>query len=443
MLATRSCSYDVTSPHSSWAETEPRVWQQATGQAVRAVIDSSPGTDVIGVGLAGQMHGAVLVDARGVPTRPAVLWPDSRASAQADSWNTLGQDALASLANPVTPGMAGPILAWLAENEPDVMERSAGFVMPKDWVRSLLAGPPIGTDPSDASATLLWDVTNDGWATELAGATGVPARLLPGIHVSGDSCGETGEGTLGWGVPRDTPVSFGCADVAATLLGLEAGVGRTVITLGTGAQVVLPGVAPKAVYPARHHLYRDASEGWYAMVAVTNAGLAFKRVLDLLRVDWDDLYRPYDRSADLPGFLPFFTGERLPVPLSSSQAGWFDVGLSTQREHLLAAALEGVAFAVRRAVEVMPESDTEIDLAGGGSRSPVFTQLLADVLGRPLRLIRNRDATVQGAARLGWRAAGHEPRAVEVPCGELVEPRPSPELETRYARFVGALSGKA
>ncbi len=440
VLGSVARAYDVVSPHAGWAEIDPLTWQQATGDAVRAVLESTPHTDVVGIGLDGQMHGVVLVDQDGQPTRPAVLWPDGRAVSQADRLSQLGPESLASLANPVTPGMAGPMLAWLAENEADVVQGSSSFVLPKDWVRSLLTGWRPATDPSDASATLLWDVATDDWATTVAGASGVPTRLFPTVHASADASGDTGATARTWGLRTHVPVSFGCSDVAATLLGLEAEPGRTMITIGTGAQVVLPGVAPEKSFPPSHHLYRDAGDGWYAMVAVTNAGLALQRVLTLLNADWDELYAPYERAGEIPGFLPFFTGERLPVRLSGGQAGWFDVGLSAGREHLLAAALEGVAFAIRHAVDVMPSASTEIDLAGGGTRSPVFAQLLADVLGRPLRRVPNRDATVVGAARLGWKAAGLEAPSTGSAPDEIIEPCTSPQLEARYARFINALT---
>jgi xylulokinase len=433
-------TYDVSSPHEGWAEIDPTSWERAAQDAVAELIASAPNVEVVAVGIAGQMHGTVLVDDRGSAVRPAILWPDARAGDQLPRWRALSEELRADLANPLTAGMPGPVLGWLAEHEPGSLDRASSFVLPKDWVRSRLVASPdtATTDASDASATLLWDVRADSWASDVAAAVGVPDRLLPRVRAAADPAGEVeAEAAAAWGLPARVPVSVGCADVAGTLLGLDAQPDRTVLTVGTGAQLVLPGVGPELAGTGRprHHLYRDAGDGWYAMGAVMNGGLALGRVVELLGAGWDELYRPYDAQRRLPGFVPFFAGERVPAPLAEGQAGWFDLDLGSTRADLLAAALEGVAFTIRRAFEAMPASDEVVDLVGGGSRSPVFRQLLADVLQRPLRRLGQRDATALGAAVLGWRTLGEQgPR--QDPAGELVEPQAAGRLEERYARFL-------
>ncbi len=440
--ASASRGYPVASPHPGWAETDPALWERAAQQATAEVLASTPGVEVVAVGIDGQMHGTVLVDETGLATRPAVLWPDARASEVMDRWTGLPRKVRARLANPLTPGMPGPVLSWLAEHEPETVARSAAFVLPKDWVRSRLVSTPPCTDASDASASLLWDVQADGWSTEAAELTGVPLGLLPPVRSAESAAGGLdADAAATWGLPADIPVSVGCSDVAATLLGLDAESHRTVLTVGTGAQLVLPGITPRPTDEVRHHVYRDALGGWYAMGAIMNAGLALGRVVDLLDADWDDLYRVHDAREALPGFLPYFSGERLPKGVPAGGAGWFDVALGTTRADLLAAALEGVAFSIRRSLEVMPDSDDVIDVVGGGTRSPVFRQLLANVLGRPLCPREQRDATVLGAARLGWRAAGEKP-ATEARAGQvLVEPRAIEQIEERYARFLRHTDG--
>jgi xylulokinase len=434
-----SRTYPVAAPHEGWAEIEPALWEQAAKEAVAELLERTPDVEVVAVGIAGQMHGTVLVDEQDAPVRPAVLWPDARAGDQMPRWHGLSEDLRACLANPLTAGMPGPVLGWLAEHEPDSVGRAETFVLPKDWLRSRLV-PSRCTDASDASATLLWDVRTDGWATQVAAAVGVPGRLLPRVARAEEPAGELAPSVAAeWGLPAYVPVSVGCSDVAATLLGLDAEPHRTVLTVGTGAQLVLPGTAPgiggPGLGPVRHHLYRDAVDGWYAMGAVMNAGLALARVVELLGADWDALYRAYDPQRPLPGLVPYFAGERLPEPRDAGQAAWFDLDLGSTRADLLAAALEGVAFTIRRSFEAMPSSAEVIDLVGGGSRSPVFTQLLADVLHRPLRRLGQRDATVLGASVLGWRAAGRQPVRAGAG-GVLVEPRSLAPLDERYARFL-------
>jgi len=435
--AATSRDYAVSSPQPGWAETDPLLWERATRSAVAELMLAAPDAEVVAVGIDGQMHGTVLVDVHGAPVRAAVLWPDARASDQMPRWRNLPEGLRHSLANPLTPGMPGPVLGWLAEHEPESIARSESFVLPKDWLRSRLVPSAPRTDPSDASATLLWDVRADAWSIEVADEVGIPARLLPPVRPADESAGPLAAAAAEeWGLPAHIPVSIGCGDVAATLLGLGAEPNRMVLTVGTGAQLVLPGVDPRTTGGIRHHLYRDALDGWYAMGAIMNAGLALGRVVELMGADWDDLYQAHDPHIPLPGFVPFFAGERLPAGIEAGGAGWFDVGLATTRADLLAAALEGVAFTIRRSFEAMPASGEVVDLAGGGSRSPVFSQLLADVLHRPLRRLEQRDATVLGAARLGWRVAGPEAAPESGAAHVLVEPRTVEPLEERYARFL-------
>ncbi len=436
VLGSAQRGYPVDSPRPGRAEADPSAWERASQEATAELLATTPAVEVVAVGVDGQMHGTVLVDGDGAPVRPAVLWPDARAADQMPRWEGLPDGPRRGLANPLTPGMPGPVLGWLAEHEPDSVAAAESFVLPKDWLRSRMVGGAACTDHSDASATLLWDVSADDWSTEVAELTGVPSRLLPAVRRSSDVAGRLAEDVArSWGLPAYVPVSVGCSDVAGTLLGLDAEPGRTVLTVGTGAQLVLPGIVPACPDRVRHHLYRDALDGWFAMGAVMNAGLALGRVVELLGVDWEDLYRPHDRAAGLPGFVPFFAGERLPVARPAGGAGWFDVDLGTTRADLLAAALEGVAFSIRLAFEAMPASAEVVDLVGGGSRSPVFNQLLADVLQRPLRRRTVRDATVLGAARLGWLAAGEEVATVSADSDPLVEPGPAGPLEERFARF--------
>lgn len=435
--AATSRSYPVASLQPGWAETDPVLWERAAQEAVAELLSSAPDVEVAAVGIDGQMHGTVLVDDAGLPTRPAVLWPDARASELMARWAGLPREVRARLANPLTPGMPGPVLSWLAEHDSEAVTRSQAFVLPKDWVRSRLVDTPPCTDASDASASLLWDVQADDWCTEAAELTGIPVRLLPPVASAESAVGGLDPGAAAqWGLPAGIPVSIGCSDVAATLLGLDAEAHKMVLTVGTGAQLVLPGVTPRPTDQIRHHLYRDALEGWYAMGAIMNSGLALGRVINLLGADWEDLYRAHDAREALPGFLPYFSGERLPRGIGAGGAGWFDVGLGTSRADLLAAALEGVAFSIRRSLEVMPDSDEVVDVVGGGTRSPVFRQLLANVLGRPLCPREQRDATVLGAARLGWRAAGENPLQVVTATRALVEPRAIEQLDERYARFL-------
>jgi len=438
-LAEAHRPFAVRSPHSGWAETPPALWASATREAVAEVLSQRPDLRVMAVGLDGQMHGVVLV--RGAsPVRDAILWPDSRATAELALWQAAPENVRAALANPLTAGMAGPILAWLARHEPEAIERSDTVVSPKDWLRmQLVPGEPV-TDPSDASATLLWDVVADDWCAPLVEAAGIEARLLPRVWPSTAAVGTLAQAEAStWGLPVGIPVSVGCGDAAATLVGASAWSDQLIVTVGTGIQVISPGTKPHPNARPLHHTFASATGDYYAMAAPMNGGLALSRVRELVGAGWAELYISLDRGPGEVGsvvFLPYFAGERLPRPVPSGSAGWQGLGLDSGRSTLLRSSLEAVAFLTRRALATLPATAVaELRLAGGGTRDRRFQQLLADVLGRPVRRCRTENVTALGAARLGWAANGHDVSGAEMELEDPVAPSGNFDYDPRFGRF--------
>lgn len=440
VVAEGEAGYRVESPEEGWAETDPAHWWSALTGAVADLAPLLRSTTVRAIGLAGQMHGVVLCDASGAPLRPAVLWPDRRAEQDLQRWHGLPASDLARLANPVVPGMYGPVLAWLAAREPSTVEQAATALFPKDVLRSRLTGT-VGTDRSDASASLLWDVVSDDWSRSVAARTGVPERLLPAV-VAPDAV----VGTTSWlaevvdGASVDVPVVAGAADTPAALLAAGAGTGL-LVNLGTGAQVLLAGATPGPVDDPLVHLYADAEHGWYAMAAVQNAGLAVEWARELLGLTWADLVHVVEKAPTTPrtvSFLPFLTGERGGLARPGSRGAWVGLDQGSTREDLARAALEAMAFTVRRATELLPDVPPETDtvrLTGGGSREPGVQQLVADVLGRAVQRVQVRSASATGAAMLAARGVGL-PLAPARATGPVREPEPRPELDDAYRLWV-------
>jgi xylulokinase len=363
------------------------------------------------MGVAGQMHGLVLAGPSGEPINNAILWPDTRASAEVKTFRDLPVEMRDRLANPIVPGMAGPVLLWLARHEPELVAQAAWALQPKDWLRAQLTGV-IASEPSDASGTLLYDLVADRWAYEVLEQLGLPRRLLPPIAESGAQVGALAPAVADeLGLPSGLPVAAGAADTAAAALGaglLEPG--RVQLTVGTGGQIVAPLLAPTPDPNRATHLYRAAAPGhWYAMAAIQNAGLAIEWALRTLNADWQETYRSLGTTppgADGASFLPYVVGERWGPQLS---AAWAGLRLHHRREHLLRALLEGVAYNVRAAAEVLGAAGIDFSnvlLAGGGSTDPAWRQLLADVLGQPLHVMPTSSASARGAALLGGVAAG-------------------------------------
>lgn len=411
--------YAVSRPAPDRAESDVATWSRALDTALDRVHAALRGARVRALGLAGQMHGAVLVDESGAALRPAILWPDRRATAELDRWRALPEAERAALANPLAPGMTGPLAAWFVRHEPATFARAAGVLLPKDAVRAaLLPGTdPRVTDRSDASATLLWDVPADTWSAAALGAAGVAPALLPAVRPSSEV---TGTAALPSG---DVPVVVGGADTA--LARLAAGSAGVQVNLGTGVQVLAPG-HPVAAADPLVHCYADVAGGWYAMAALRNGGSAWAWARGVLGLSWAEFFAAAASAAPRAGgavFRPFLTGERGGVAGPEDRAGWAGLHEGTTRADLARAAVEGVGAAVAAAVGLLggPGSAEPVELTGGGARPAVVQEVLAAALGRPVRHLRLRSASAVGAAVVAGRGVGLDVRPRREP-GPVVDP---------------------
>jgi xylulokinase len=407
VVAESEVGYPVDRPEPGWAQTDVAVWRGALDEALAALAGQLGDRPVAALGLSGQMHGAVLVDASGAALAPALLWPDRRAAAELQRWRDLPDVDRAALANPLAAGMTGPLLAWLATHRPELLARAATVLLPKDAVRATLlpGADPAVTDRSDASATLLWDVPADRWSAAATAAAGVDPGLLPAV-LPGDAVAGTAL-LLG----RPVPVVVGGADTPLALLAVGTRPGVQV-NLGSGAQLVRPGVRAAAAPDPVVHCYADAGDGWYAMAALQNAGTAWSWVREVLGLDWAGFAGSLATSPPGAGgvvFSPFLTGERGGVAGPDARGGWTGLSADTTRADLARAALEGVACAVAAALDLLgPATEELVVLTGGGAREPGVQQLLADALDRPVQHVQVRSASAAGAAVLAARGVGLE-----------------------------------
>ena len=449
-----SASYPVRSPRPGWAESLPADWWGAVVEATREAVGGR-GAGVTALGLSGQMHGVVLSGGGGRPLRPAVLWADTRSGAELDAYRGLGAELRRGLANPPAVGMAGPSLLWLKRNEPEVYGAASLALQPKDWLRLGLTGE-AAAEPSDASATLLYDLVSDDWAHPVVEALGLRGDLLAPLVPSGGAAGSlVREAADALGLPAGLPVAAGAADTAAAMLGCGLlRPGPVQLTVGTGAQIFSAKGEPGPDPRARTHLYRAAAPGlWYSMAAIQNAGLALEWARKVLGASWEQVYA--EAFSVPPGaggvlFLPYLSGERTPPFDPAARGAWTGLGLDHTRGHLLRAALEGVAFALREGLEALEDAGTpapELRLAGGGSgrdSGEPWRQLLADVLGRPLLPLPESVAPVasaRGAALLAGLASGAYARPEETldlapGAGEAVRPGTQRSAyEAAYGRY--------
>ena len=456
VLAQASAGYAVTSAAAGYAESEPAHWWSAVTACAREAVHAADAWPTA-IGLSGQMHGLVMASATGQALRPALLWADSRATSSLYAYRLLGSRALARLANPLAPGMTGPLLMWIAEHEPLTYTEARWALQPKDWLRARLTGE-VHAEPSDASATLLYDVMGDRWDREVVNALGLDASLLaPLLPSAGAPAGHlVAEAGTDLGLPAGIPVAAGAADTAAAALGSGLGLGDVQLTVGTGAQVIRPLVAPVSRADAGVNLYRSATpHGWYHMGATLSAGLSLNWVRETMNATWAELYASADRPgrARDPIFVPHLSGERTPYSDPALRGSWTALSLADDRTSLLRSALEGTAFAIRDALDALlaDQRPPRLRLAGGGTLTAGWRQLLADVLGVPLYAVDVPAASGRGAALLGAHAAGlvsfDEILGPLTPPAHLAaEPDPTAtafhaERHARFRRIVSALRG--
>lgn len=414
VLTSATHHYPVERPRPGWAETDPVQWWRATVGAVRQVCAAShPAPSAIG--FSGQMHGVVLTDCHGRPVRPAMLWSDTRAVDLLDVYRDLPDEVLRGLGNPLSPGMAGPLLGWLARHEPATLAAAHRALQPKDWLRSQLIGE-FAAEPGDASATLLQDLGTGSWSSEVVAALQIPETALPGILPSSTTLAGTltAAAAAELGLPVGTPVAAGTADTAAAALGSGLTTpGIVQLTIGSGTQTITPLNSPEPgdlpLHPVTH-LYRGALlDSWYAMAATLNGGLALDWVRRTHQVSWEQLYAAAAGKPcqDDPLFLPYLGGERTPLLDPLLTGSWIGLTARHDTATLLRCALEGVAGAIADALDALPGPTPDVvRLAGGGTVGPAWRQLLADVLGVGLDALEVVGASGVGAAATAAPAGG-------------------------------------
>ena len=367
-----------------------------------------------------------------------MLWPDTRALDLLDEWPE-------PQPNPVAPGMAGPLLRWIVQHEPQSARATRWALQPKDWLRVALGGAVV-TDPSDACATALADPAGV-WDRALLDRLQLPhewfAPLAPS-YAAGGVLSEKAAQALG--LRAGIVLATGAADTPCAALGSGlASEGDALLTTGTGGQiVVLAGQMPTAIKGL--HRYRAASDHWYLMAAMQNVGVALERVRGWLSYEWADAYRDAfgdDTSASTLTFLPYLTGERTPWLNPSARGGWLGLALDHTRASMMRAAFEGVAFSLRAGLDAIRASGATVNslkLAGGGSVDPRWRQLLADALNVELYAVDSPNAAPRGAAILGALASGHwhanDLARLAPGATRVASPRDDAALAGRYARFL-------
>ncbi|HEV3166588.1 MAG TPA: xylulokinase [Isosphaeraceae bacterium] len=462
ILASASAEYPCDHPRPGWSQQDPELWWAATVATVRDVLSkaSLKPADVAGIGLSGQMHGSVFLDADGKVIRPALLWNDQRTGAECAEIEAKAgsREALIRMVgNPALTGFTAPKLLWLRTHEPAHWDRVRQVLLPKDYVRYRLTGT-YATEVSDASGTLLLDVAHRRWSTELLGKLQIDPDLLPPCYESPEvSATVSALGSQASGLVKGTPVVGGGGDQPAGAVGngiVRPGVVSA--TMGTSGVVFAhaeePGFDPLGRLQRGCHAVPGA---WHVMGVVLAAGGSFqwfrnqlgKAEVEAAKPLGVDPYFILTDEATLAGpgaeglfFLPYLTGERTPHFDPDAKGGWVGLTVRHGRPHLIRSVLEGATYAMRDSLELIRDmgvSIREIRVSGGGARNPLWRQIQADIYGHEVHTVNASEGPAFGVALLaqvGTGAFASVPEACDVTI-RLVERTPvDPHVHDLYNR---------
>jgi xylulokinase len=428
LLGRGVAEYAIDRPKPGWAEQSPEVWWQETIVATRAALsglDRRSGA-INAIGLSGQMHGTVLLDEAGNLLNPAIIWPDRRSRRQVEEISeAIGGQRLIRLAgSPLATGFQAATLRWFQQERPEMWQQVATVLMPKDYLRWRLTGE-ILAEPSDGSGALLLDVRRRDWSPELLDALDIDPRLLPDIRPSTAIAGYLARQPAGQlGLPAGIPVVSGAADTACGLLGASVvDEGALLLTISSGGQLVAPVSKAQIDLAGRLHTFCSALEptggrpGWYQMAAILSAGLSLRWLRDqVVELKGRGAYEAMTALAEQspPGangllFLPYLLGER--TPHMDPQARGLFMGLTAEhgRSALVRAVMEGVVLACFDAYSVLVEMGVRPDsiiMAGGGAKSKLWRQMVADVFNLPVRPLATEEQSARGAALLAGAGLG-------------------------------------
>jgi xylulokinase len=429
-LGVALASYPTDSQRAGYAEQNPDRWWDALRLAMSELLarPALRGASVEALGLAGQMHGAVFLDAKGSAVRPALMWSDGRAEAEASEIEErIPRDELvARTGNRSNVSFTAPKIMWVARHEPQVMARTCWIVQPKDALRVRLTGEVAG-DVSDASATLLFDLRERHWSDDICERLEIDrGRLAPLSESETSAGGLREEAARALALPTGIPVAVGGADAPAAALGLGLGLAReqdaagtVLISLGTGGQVLVPVAEPKVDAEGRlHGLCHVVPGQWCVMAAILSAAASLDWAVRLLRPDDPNGARELlAAAARAPAgsdgllFLPYLRGERTPHFDPSARGALVGLRIGHGPAEVARAVLEGVAFALAEGLALMRGLGLEPTAAvvAGGGVNRLWQQILADVLDMPVALGATEHASARGAALLGATAAGIAP----------------------------------
>ncbi|MBD5436871.1 MAG: xylulokinase [Treponema sp.] len=444
-----SCTieYPLYQPQNGWAEQDPLDWWNAVCGTTKAVIAKAgiSASEIKGVGLSGQMHGLVMLDKSGNVLRKSIIWCDQRTAKECEEiTQKVGAENLIKItANPALTGFTASKIMWVKNNEPEIYEKCAHILLPKDFIRYKLTGE-FATEVSDASGMQLLDVPNRKWSDQVLDALQIDKSLLGKVYESPEITGKVTKAASDLtGLAEGTAVVGGAGDNAAAAVGTgTVQDGRAFTTIGTSG-VVFAHTSKLSIDPkGRVHTFCCAVPGaWHVMGVTQGAGLSLKwfrdnfcheEIIAAAGMKKDPYFLMDKQAEEIPIgsdrllYLPYLMGERTPHLDPNCRGVFFGLSAMHTRQHLLRAVMEGVTFSQRDSVEVLREigvSINEMLACGGGGSSPLWRQMLADVYGCPVKTVVSKEGPALGVAILAGAGTGVY-SSVQDGCAAVIKTNP-------------------
>ena len=441
VLKTVAPEYEFRTPQPLWAESDPADWWAATIEAIKFLLKDIDASHVAGLGLTGQMHGLVCLDKGGEVLRPCIMWNDQRTADQCQEMTArVGEDDVISITgNPFLPGFTAPKIRWVEQNEPEVFEKIDKILLPKDYIRYKLSGE-FFTDVSDASGTSLLFVQQRSWSDYILNEFKWPRAWLPEVTESPEASTRLSvEAATLTGLSAGLPIIAGGGDQAAQAVG--CGIVREGVisaTLGTSGVVFAHSDEYRVENRGRLHAFCHAVPGkWHLMGVMLSAAGSYQWYRNQLgqeeiaqeKATGTDAYELLNEAAAKvpPGaegllFLPYLSGERTPYPDPNARGSFVGLSLRHTKAHMTRAVLEGVSYGLNDSLELMRAmgiSPENIVLSGGGVKSPLWRQMLADVFNTRCTMVNATEGAAYGAALLAGVGSGVYP-TVEEACDRTI-----------------------
>jgi xylulokinase len=435
VVAVASSSHTLQTPKPLWSEQNPHEWWEAVSASIRAVLQKAGigGEGVAAVGLTGQMHGLVLLDDDGNVLRPAILWNDQRTQSQCDEIHQIiGKEKFIQITgNVALTGFTAPKILWVKENEPDIFSKARRVLLPKDYIRYKLTNK-YAMDKADGAGTVLFDLKARDWSGEVLSALAIPREWMPRTFEGTEFTGYvTEEAAALTGLKAGTPVAAGGGDQAAGAVGMGV-VKPGIVGLTVGTSGVVFATTPSALIEpeGRLHAFCHAvPDMWHFMGVMLSAAGSLQWYRDTLAPDlsFDDLLKeaePIPAGSDGLQFLPYLSGERTPHPDPLARGAFIGLTVRHGRGHMTRAVLEGVAFGLKDSFTLIQNAGlgeiTQVRASGGGTKSALWRQILASVLGAELVTVNTTEGAAYGAALLASVGAGYY-ASVSAACKEMIQ----------------------